>query len=157
MNKFKNALLIPISLSILFFISPAINGSNMSTLEWFLGDWISDDGKNITIEFWHKVSTETYEGVGKTRSAWSDENINSESLRLVEMSGEIFYIAKVEHNEFPIGFKLVTFSDSIAVFQNLTHDFPKRIEYRLLKEERILVTVSDDNKQFTIDYKKQEK
>ena len=47
---------------------------------------------------------------------------------------EIFYLDKVEPNEFPIGFKLVVYSDSLAVLKNLTHDFPTRIEYRLLKK-----------------------
>ena len=78
--------------------------SELITLEWILGEWISDEGTNITKEFWHRVSPYTYEGGGLTVSKLDKTTISTETLRLVVMSGEIYYIAKVSHNEFPVSF-----------------------------------------------------
>ena len=78
--------------------------------------------------------------------------VSQESLRLVEMSGEVFYVAKVGHNDLPIAFKLTSGSDDRAVFENPQHDFPKRLEYRLT-EGRLVVTVSDGGTRgFTLDF-----
>ena len=70
------------------------------------------------------------------------------------MSGDIFYIAKVHHNELPIAFKLTQCSDSVAVFENPEHDFPKKIEYKLTDQDRITVTVGSSGEGFKIDFQR---
>ena len=73
----------------------------------------------------------------------TNELLSSESLRIVEMSGEVFYLAKVGENDLPVAFKLTDCSETHAVFENAGHDFPRRLEYRLTGEERMIVRVSD--------------
>ncbi|MBD3290760.1 hypothetical protein GF337_18280 [candidate division KSB1 bacterium] len=150
MNKLLTIIFLINSLRII----PANSGDDLSRLEWILGEWVADNGANVTTESWEKVSPKTFEGEGITRSVSGDEIRNYESLRLVEMSGETFYIAKVTHNEFPTSFKLVEQNDSTAVFENLTHDFPTRIEYRLLSADSISVRVSGGDKFFTIEFER---
>ncbi len=150
-----NRLMFAFWLSFLLMVRSVNSGDDLSRLEWILGEWMTDDGTNITTEFWHRVSPKTFEGGGVTRSVLSgDEILNFESLRLLEMSGDIFYVAKVDHNEFPISFKLIEQNDSIAVFENMTHDFPTRIEYWLLNADSISVRISGGDKFFTIKFEK---
>jgi uncharacterized membrane protein len=128
---------------------------SIQSINWVLGQWIADDGKNITLETWIEVSPETYEGLGETHSKESKQLKSSESLRLVEMANEVFYIAKVAHNEHPIGFKLTQCSSQLAVFENPAHDFPKKLEYQL-DENQLTVIASDGNeKGFKVSFKKQ--
>ncbi|MEW6991134.1 DUF6265 family protein [Colwelliaceae bacterium 6441] len=79
--------------------------------------------------------------------------VSSETLRLVEMSGEIFYIAKVKSNDSPIAFKLTNCTKNTAIFENSQHDFPKKINYKYKKNKGISVFVSGENgKGFLIEY-----
>jgi hypothetical protein len=119
-----------------------------------LGEWISENSSGVTIENWEQVSQHSFEGFGKTISADSNKVKSYESLRLVKMSGQIFYIAKVSHNILPIAFALTTCSDSMAIFENADHDFPKKIEYKLQAHDKILVTVSSEDNGFGIQFKK---
>ena len=127
---------------------------SLEIVSWMLGEWVSENSSSVTVENWEKVSEHSFEGFGKTKSADSDKVKSYESLRLVEMSGQIYFIAKVGHNELPIAFALTTCSDSMAVFENPDHDFPKKIDYKLQSHDRISVTVSSGDDGFRIEFAK---
>lgn len=128
---------------------------SLQSIEWLLGNWESVSSKNIVIESWQKISPQTFEGKGQTSSKATNKVTLKESLRLVEMSDEVFYLAKVGHNQYPVPFKLVECGKDFAFFENTTHDFPNRIEYRLIKGNELVVSVkSNKGKGFKINFKK---
>ena len=113
--------------------------SELAKLEWLLGEWASDDG--VVTESWRAISAKTFEGVGTTTV---NGKTSREDLRLVYMGEGIFYIAKVAHNEFPVAFRLTGDAAAVpVVFENPTHDFPVRIEYRQDGDDAMVVAVSD--------------
>lgn len=121
---------------------------DLHQLQWLLGSWqFKSDTLDVT-ERWHSVSADTFEGAG---NAWSHGKlISSESLRLVAMSGEIFYIAKVSSNALPTAFKLTGCASTYAEFTNPAHDFPTRLQYNLVADGDIEVLVSGrDGKSFS--------
>lgn len=119
--------------------------TSLQQADWVLGAWVSDEGPT---ESWHRAGPRTFEGAGTSGSG-------SETLRLVEMSGQVFYIAKVAHNELPVAFKLVDCGDALLVFENPTHDFPRQLEYRLTTGGAMTVTVSDgSDRSFEIHFRK---
>ena len=126
----------------------------LNGLEWLLGDWISVQGQTITRESWQKVSEQTFEGMGSVQSESARETVNQESLRILEMNGEIFYLAKVGHNPYPVAFKMTEVTDSLVVFQNPEHDFPTRIQYQGTGKDQVTVSVSNDKRSFTIIFNK---
>jgi len=131
---------------------------SLTSVEWLIGQWLSDDGNNITLESWQQVSSSTFEGRGETRSKTTNELKSSETLRLVEMANEVFFVAKVSHNEKPVAFKLTECSCTHAVFENPKHDFPKKLEYTLDNDNELTVIVSDgQDKGFKINFIKQDK
>jgi hypothetical protein len=71
-------------------------------------------------------------GVGRTLA--SGRVVFTESLRLVERDGKVFYIA-LPSGQSITEFALVTLrnegGEHQAVFENLRHDYPTRIVYRL--------------------------
>lgn len=105
--------------------------ASLDALSWLEGEWATDEGPRMFRERWTRVTPDTVEGEG-----------TGESLRLVAMSGGVFYLAKVPHNELPVAFKAVSCGDGYAVFENMAHDFPKRLVYRLA-DGRLRVRVSD--------------
>ncbi|MBL4670902.1 MAG: hypothetical protein JKX81_01480 [Arenicella sp.] len=127
--------------------------NSIGSIDWLLGYWVADDGESITIEHWKKVSPQSFEGYGESRNKLSNERQSGESLRLVEMANELFYLAKPEQNDFPVAFKLTQCSRKNAVFENSTHDFPKKLDYQLGLNNKMKVTVSGEKgKSFDINF-----
>lgn len=124
---------------------------SLDELDWIYGSWESQDQDRLITESWGRVSDMTLEGFGATYVEGKLQS--SESLRIVEMSEALYYIAKVSHNSLPVVFKLNECSDRNAVFENQNHDFPKRIEYLSIGSDKIMVIVGDvKEKNFTISY-----
>jgi hypothetical protein len=132
---------------VLFFlllISPyslAQSCNSINVINKIVGAWGAHQGNQIIKESWGKVSKKTIEGSGATY--FKEKVKNSESMRIVEMSGSVFYIAKVSHNSVPVAFRLIKCTDKTFVFENNKHDFPKRIEYKFIHKNKMLVNVSD--------------
>ncbi len=141
---------------IIIFQSVSIAGSckDIDSLSWMLGDWIYKNKSTVTTESWSKVSNKSFEGYGLTRINNETRDKNFESLRILEMSDNIYYLAKVEHNHLPIAFELTECSDSLAVFENPDHDFPKKIAYQLGESDQLSVTASSEERSFTLHFKK---
>lgn len=107
------------------------------------GDWSAQPDENIVTESWRAVSAASWEGAGETRRRADDAVIASESLRLLSMAGEVYYLAKVAHNPRPVAFKLAQCGPGWLEFRNPQHDFPRRISYRQVGAQRMDVTVDD--------------
>jgi hypothetical protein len=160
------------------FHSPVVladDCSRLDSISWLLGDWQQSSDKLIISEHWQQTSPMTYEGLGisERRAApaqivaqnsdnptQSTTSANTESLRLVQMSDEIFFIAKVASNPLPVAFKLTQCSDTLAVFENPQHDFPQTLSYQLIKtpqgDKRLKVKVfSSNNAGFEINFSAQ--
>lgn len=110
---------------------------------WLMGTWESQSAKRTYTESWQRISANTAEG----RSEVRDQNnnvIGKESLRLLNMGGNTFYLAKVKANAMPIPFKLVECTQNQMKFENIHHDFPKSLTYQLEGKSRLFVQVRGD-------------
>lgn len=113
---------------------------SLQELDWLLGEWIHKKTEKVTVESWAAASNDTYEGYAATKTL-EGTTTRYEALRLVLMADEIFYIAKVKENAFPIPFKATSCEENSVLFDNQTHDFPKTLEYIRNKEDQIQVNV----------------
>lgn len=152
-----NAMFRVISLVFIYLFSPPAANANSCTtlgsLTWLVGNWDSKNSELKISESWNRVSDKTFEGSGQTYSFKKNKIVSSETLRLVEMSGEIFYLAKVKSNDLPVAFKLTHCTENSAIFENSQHDFPKKINYKYERNKGISVFVSGENGEgFLIEY-----
>jgi len=147
---------IPMILCLLFTIAVrAEDCSSLFAVQWLAGQWTSVSERTVISENWQPLSDSSWEGTGETRDKTSGVLRGSESLRLLSMNDEVFYLAKVAHNDYPVAFKLTECSDTRAVFENPGHDFPKKIEYLLQPAGDLHVQVSDGAEQgFDIHFQK---
>ncbi len=118
--------------------------SPLQKLRWLVGTWRRETSKSISTETWRRLSDRTFEGEGVRLSTASGDTAFTESLRIVEMQGETFYLAKVAENPYPVAFKLTSFDSAQAVFENPDHDFPQRITYRHPASDSLTVLVAGD-------------
>ena len=136
-------------IALIVILTPAsfeANGQPCDTLEplqWILGEWEAQGENLVTWESWDQVSPQTFEGSGRVTMKANGELRSEESIQLVEMSGEVFYLAKAAHNELPIAFKLTRCSGERAVFENQKHDFPRQLVYKRSGNDSLHVHVSD--------------
>ena len=135
------------SLTFLLLALPGCAGAmechSLSAARWMLGDWIAGDWKSVSHESWIERGPQTFEGRGSERTLADGKIMNSEELRLVEMAGGVYYLAKVKQNELPVAFALTECSADRLVFENPAHDFPRRLEYSHAAAARMAVTISD--------------
>lgn len=127
----------------------------VAAARWMLGDWVTGDEDSVFHESWIELGPQTFEGSSSERSLADGKILGSESLRLVEMAGGVYYIAKVAHNQLPVAFALTECDGERLVFENPAHDSPRRLEYRHATDGRMAVTVSDDKFQgFTLSFER---
>jgi hypothetical protein len=121
--------------------------------EWLLGNWTKPSEKRIIYEHWTIVSDDILRAEGSMSDSKGLNKKTTETILLVRIGEEIFYIAKAIQNEFPVAFKLVSSSKKEAVFENLSHDFPRRIHYTLEADGALRADVTDGaDRGFTIQF-----
>lgn len=104
----------------------------------------------MATESWVDVGHGVFRGEGRATVPGSETSRLVETLLLVEMSGEIFYLAKVDENEPPVSFTLAAVSAGRAVFENPDHDCPQRLDYHLDEEGRLNVDVRGGERGFSV-------
>lgn len=144
-------LLMPLSSAVL-----AADCTQLSQLNWLLGDWQMDGQNSEVTEHWQRVSATSYEGIGTTTSKSNPAQTTAESMRLLDMSGELFFLAKVPNNPLPVAFAASGCEPGRVIFSNEAHDFPQYLAYQLSPDGTLKVQVSSrNNPGFVLAYQKQ--
>jgi uncharacterized protein YciI len=137
-----------------FLVIPVYFVSGQSVFPKFLdGTWKSDN--NEIYEHWNFMNNKTMKGISYKMK--NGELIVSEYLDISVKGEDVIYTTAVinQNQGRGIEFKLIK-SDSVYIFENPNHDFPKRIVYNKLSESDMLVQVSDGKqKSFEYQMKKQ--
>lgn len=120
---------------------------------WLIGEWIYSFDDKHTIEKWEIMSDELIIGSSYTSINQTDSIIFSESLRILKMNNDFYYIAKVPQNKLPVPFLLTSQDNSTIVFVNEEHDFPQKIKYQKVTEDSMMVVIGllnneDSNREF---------
>ncbi len=97
-------------------------------LAWLSGSWEGRAGKAGLEEHWTPAAGGTLFGVSRT--IVGGKTVAFEFLRIEERGDGIFYVAQPGGRP-PTDFKLMKLEGQSVVFENLQHDFPQRIIYRL--------------------------
>lgn len=165
-NPFKPILMINkaglllFPLFVLSFNSIAVETkcTSLNQIQWILGKWQTEktiDRETIIKERWIKVSDKTFEGLGQVVD--TQGNLKSqETLRLVNLSGEIYFIAKVTENPLPISFKAAKCDGKSVWLENHEHDFPQQIIYSHSDKGLNARVQNKDGKGFTVDFRRDE-
>jgi hypothetical protein len=107
-------------------------------LEWLSGQWEGIMGSGLYHEEW--AISESNELTGRAYLIKGGELTDNEKLKIHTIENEVYYTADVSHNPEPVSFKLTECSDTIFIFENLLHDFPKKITYEKINENNFIAT-----------------
>ena len=126
---------------VIFLLIYTCAASQSTYLPLFLeGTWKVEEKDNF--EHWDVLSNNSMKGI-----SYSITNGNTkinEYLQIEAKKKKVLYTADVinQNNGKGIKFNLIH-SDTAYIFENLKHDFPKRISYKKLSENTVSVEVSD--------------
>ena len=112
---------------------------NLDQVQFLEGIWKTENKE--TYEVWKKNTDGTMDGY--SYKIKSGEKMVSEYLTIKMIDGNLTYQARVpnQNNGQTIPFVLnKTVKDQLS-FENLNHDFPKKIQYKLIDAQTILVSV----------------
>lgn len=112
-----------------------------STLPSFLQGIWKVDGKEI-YERWDKMNDRHLKGF--SYKLVDNQIVVTEYLDLTHLNNEVLYGATVvgQNQGKKVDFKL-TQTGNIYIFENPQHDYPKKIVYEKINNNKVLVTVSD--------------
>jgi hypothetical protein len=113
----------------IFSCAPTEQKPKLDDLNWLLGTWETQGEERKVVENWTKESDTAMKGTGVFLS--HGDTTYMEKLSIEMRDGDIFYVADVPQNPEPVPFKLTSYKDSEAIFENPEHDFPQRITYTL--------------------------
>jgi hypothetical protein len=111
-------------------------------LSWIAGDWETILGNVRVDEHWTDLSGGSMLGMSRTVSG--GRTLSFEYLRIESRPDGIYYVAHPRAKSPGTDFKLVRSDRRQAVFENLSHDFPKRIIYRLNPDGSLTARVEGD-------------
>lgn len=117
----------------------------LQPLQWMLGHWQREGlpAGSSGEEHWERRG-DAFVGTGSRRRAGAVVFV--ETLRLEADGDTVSYVADVAENPQPVRFALVAQTSDSAVFENLRHDFPKRISYQR-RGDALEVVISGDGRQ----------
>ena len=110
---------------------------NFSRLRILEGLWVRTGEEYELYEQWEKVNNNQLQGrVFRVRNG---DTIISEQVTLSRKQHQIVYVASVanQNEQQPIPFFLISSKNKTFVFENPTHDFPKRVVYRIPSPDSI--------------------
>lgn len=128
-----------LSVVTMLFSSCRSGEEKINELSWLLGTWEGiDDNELMFVEVWTKGEGTWMNGKGATITPDGD-TLFKEVLKIELVEGTPYYVATVPENPGPVLFRLVESDGAHAVFENLDHDFPQRIEYTLQTNSTLFV------------------
>ena len=124
--------------SLLFFIVQinlcAQTKASIEDISWLSGCWEMSEGDFTVTELWLAPSGSMMIGLSQTIS--NDKTSGYEFLKIEEKEDKLVYTA-IPSGQTETSFYQVQMNDTMAVFENMEHDFPQRIIYTLLNKDSI--------------------
>ena len=110
---------------------------------WLVGEWEKTDSLGTLKEIWQASNDSTYSGQSYYIQNEKD-TLHKEQIELVQDQEHLIYSATIqgENNDTSVPFQMMKDEDSVLVFENPKHDYPQKIEYKLLKNHSLVAIIS---------------
>lgn len=128
-------------------------------LKPIVGTWLNKRSRGDIYETWTRKSEKEFAGMSYTlrgAGASASDTTPLEKVRLYLDGNQIVYapVAAGQNDDKEVLFKLKTIEGNRFVFENLQHDFPKRIVYHFRSNDSLYAYIEGEvqSKQRRVDY-----
>lgn len=131
-----------IILLVLISFSACSQNTDLKQVEFLIGTWKIEGKENY--ESWEKKENILK---GSSYKIENEKKVISEKIEMRVVENHIIYTPTVlnQNNGKGIPFKLISFEQKLFSFENPEHDFPKKIQYQILSENELYVSVLGEN------------
>ena len=119
----------------------APQSTRTSTLGWMAGCWEARSTRRLVEEQWMVPRGPVM--LGMSRTVRGDTLVEYEVLRLEERGDSLFFVANPVRQA-QAQFLATSSTDSSVVFENPTHDFPKKISYSRVGPDSVVARVEGE-------------
>jgi hypothetical protein len=118
------------------------------------GNWINKRTNGDIYEHWERNSETELKGISYKLTG--SDTVFLEKVRLYYQGKEIIYapVAYGQNNEKQVLFKLKSIEQNRFVFENLLHDFPKRIVYDFRTADSLYAYIEGGDKRINYPYRR---
>lgn len=130
----------PALTGLLLLAAQALEAQQVNALGWMAGCWRQLEAGVMVEELWLAPAGGTM--IGMSRTVEDDSTRSTEQMVIrPAVSGGLVFEAAPSGQE-PGAFLAAVVSDTLVIFENLTHDFPQQIRYSRLPGDSLLATIS---------------
>ena len=136
-----------IGLIVLVSFNACSQKNDLQEINFLIGTWKMEDKENY--EAWERKDNQLY---GESYKIANGQKYISEKLKIKLVQNYVVYIATVfnQNQGKAIPFRLQPSEQNLFSFENLQHDFPKKIQYDVLNKDELFVHVlGEDDKGFS--------
>jgi hypothetical protein len=125
-----------------FHSAQAQDGATLEDLSWLSGCWAGVGGEIGSVEQWMTPAGGTM--LGMSRTVRDSQTVAYEYMQIRQSDD-----GRIEYTAMPSGqaaatFAMIGLSESEVIFENLEHDFPQRIIYRLKQDGRLEASIEGE-------------
>jgi hypothetical protein len=119
-----------------------VSATDLAPFERLSGCWENRDSNQIYEEQWMKPAGEVM--LGMSRTLRNGKAVTFEFIQIQTRANGTFYIASPSRQE-KTEFKLTSFENNIAIFENPDHDFPQKVVYKFTGEDSLEAWIEGTN------------
>jgi hypothetical protein len=137
------------SMALVLFAAAQNPSSDLTQLGWLAGCWQIARGEQVIDEQW--MSPRSGVMLGMSRTVRGGRTIATEFVTLRVVDGRVVYEANPSGQK-PTAFPATSVAPDRAVFENPSHDYPKRITYERRGDTAITAAIDDGAGGKRVDY-----
>ncbi len=115
----------------------------VDTLHWIAGCWEMNANGRVTTERWSRPTSNLM--LGTSQTVKDGKSVAFEFLRVVNNGHGLMYVAKPSSAKDETAFAAIRMTATEIVFENLKHDFPQRVIYRLDAKDSLFARIEGNN------------
>jgi hypothetical protein len=124
--------------------STPASAADLARLSWLAGCWSRTNTRRIVEEQWMAPAAGLMLGAGRTRNVADGALAELEQVRIESRGDTLVFVAKPSRQP-EATFTAVAVTDSMVVFENLAHDYPQRVGYRLVHADSVAAFIDGTN------------
>jgi Domain of unknown function (DUF6265) len=118
----------------MFILVSTASAANLTDFEKLGGCWENRNSGQVYEEQWMRPAGDMM--LGMSRTLKDGKAVTFEFVQIQTRADGTFYIASPSKQE-KTEFKLTSFDNNVAVFENPDHDFPQKVVYKFLGEDSL--------------------
>lgn len=134
-----------LSLLILVFFTSCQKSKEVSKIvgtDWLLGKWENKSDEGNLMEIWKKTNDSLF--IGESYFIKGKDTLHFEKIQMKQKGENLLYISTIkgQNNDKPVTFNHNIEIEKQLVFENPKSEYPRKIVYKPIAKDRILIEVS---------------